>query len=82
MKSWRHTDLVEPHIVFKSETPVRILHFPVLQSFQEDVKEQIAQLIDANTIGRNMSEWSCPMLIVCKKESFPDVKPSCWMAFG
>ena len=75
-----HTDLVEPHIVFKSEIPVRTSPFLVLQNIQDIRKERIAQLEDTNIIERNISEWACPMLMVQKK-AFPSVqKPSFSMA--
>lgn len=43
--------------------------FPVPQSIQEEVKQQLDMLVDAGIIERSISEWACPMLMVKKKAS-------------
>jgi transposase InsO family protein len=73
-KTLGHTDKIIPEIKFTNEYPVKTLPYPIPYSLQKECKDQIDQLCEANIIEKNLSSWSCPILLV-KKKSIGSEKP-------
>lgn len=67
LKTLGHTDRIVPEINFTSDFPRKTLPFPIPQAIQAEAKTQINELLDAGIIKKNLSSWSCPMLLVRKK---------------
>lgn len=60
------TNLARPEINFLNSHSIKALPFPVPQSLEAEVKDQLAEMISADIITRANSSWACPMLLVKK----------------
>ncbi|CAB0040694.1 unnamed protein product [Trichogramma brassicae] len=53
-------------IVDESQRPVKQRYYPVSKKLEEDMHSQVRELLAAGHIRRSSSEWSSPVVMVCK----------------
>ena len=63
------TDLVQHHIKFTSDEPVRSRPYPVPYSMRESLRKDIADMIKTGVIRESSSPYASPVVVVKKEDN-------------